>query len=132
MQSPSWDGRLGIVVQADIAVYEKGPARPTGGASAVALLIAPNAKITVGNKRVTFMEHVYDFYKPNVQNEYPVVDGKLSIDCYLNAVDNCQSKMQQIFKAKLTESFDYYCFHTPFSKMVQKSLIRLCENEKLD
>jgi hydroxymethylglutaryl-CoA synthase len=89
MHSPAWDGRYAIVVQADIAVYEKGPARPTGGASAVAILITPNAKIVVGSKRVSFMDHVYDFYKPNVQNEYPIVDGKLSIDTYLNALDNC-------------------------------------------
>jgi hydroxymethylglutaryl-CoA synthase len=30
VQSPSWDGRFGIVIAADIAVYAKGPARPTG------------------------------------------------------------------------------------------------------
>jgi 3-hydroxy-3-methylglutaryl CoA synthase len=30
--SPSWDGRLGLVVATDIAVYPPGsPARPTGG-----------------------------------------------------------------------------------------------------
>lgn len=30
MESKSWDGRYGLVVTADIAVYAKGPARPTG------------------------------------------------------------------------------------------------------
>lgn len=46
ISSPYWDGRYGIVVAADLAVYEDGPARPTGGAGAVALLIGPNGKIT--------------------------------------------------------------------------------------
>ena len=46
MASPYWDGRYGIVVAADLAVYEDGPARATGGAGAVALLIGPNGKIT--------------------------------------------------------------------------------------
>ena len=32
---------------ADIAVYASGPARPTGGAGAVAMLIGPNAVLSV-------------------------------------------------------------------------------------
>ena len=35
------------------------------------------------------MEHVYDFYKPDMASEYPRVDGKLSIQCYLGALDKC-------------------------------------------
>lgn len=35
------------------------------------------------------MEHAYDFYKPNLSSEYPVVDGQLSIQCYLRALDRC-------------------------------------------
>ena len=33
------------------------------------------------------MSHAYDFYKPNLDSEYPVVDGKLSIECFLKAVE---------------------------------------------
>lgn len=35
------------------------------------------------------MQHAYDFYKPDMVSEYPVVDGKLSIQCYLSALDHC-------------------------------------------
>ena len=35
------------------------------------------------------MENVYDFYKPNLASEYPLVDGKLSIQCYMRALDRC-------------------------------------------
>lgn len=35
------------------------------------------------------MENAYDFYKPNLASEYPLVDGKLSIQCYLRALDRC-------------------------------------------
>ena len=35
------------------------------------------------------MEHVYDFYKPDMASEYPVVDGSLTIQCYLRALDKC-------------------------------------------
>lgn len=58
-------GRYGIVVSADLAVYTKGPARPTGGVGAIAILIGPNAPIVFDNVRSTFMEHAYDFYKPD-------------------------------------------------------------------
>lgn len=46
ISSPNWDGRYGIVVASDLAVYEKGPARCTGGAGAVALLIGAKGKVT--------------------------------------------------------------------------------------
>lgn len=39
--------------------------------------------------RGTHMEHAYDFYKPDLASEYPVVDGQLSIQCYLRALDRC-------------------------------------------
>ena len=80
MNSPAWDGRYSIVVTGDIAVYEPGPARPTGGAGVVALLLGPDApvEIDVADARATHMEDAYDFYKPNLSSEYPAVDGHLS------------------------------------------------------
>ena len=45
VESSSWDGRYALVVAADIAVYATGAARPTGGAGAVAMLVASNAPL---------------------------------------------------------------------------------------
>ena len=89
-------GRYGIVVSTDIAVYEKGAARPTGGAGVIAFLIGPNANVVFDNVRSTFIDNVYDFYKPNPFSEYPIVDGKDSINIYLNALENCY----KTYKAK--------------------------------
>ena len=36
-----------------------------GGAGAVAMLIGPDAPIVVNPIRATYMEHAYDFYKPD-------------------------------------------------------------------
>ncbi len=47
------------------------------------------------------MQHAYDFYKPDMVSEYPVVDGKLSIQCYLNALDKCYDIYRQ--KAQLAD-----------------------------
>lgn len=77
------------------------------------------------------MQHAYDFYKPNMSSEYPVVDGKLSVQCYFNALDQCykryKEKGQQLCqKASFTlDDIDYAVFHTPFCRIVQKSLARL-------
>lgn len=64
VESSAWDGRLGIVVCSDIAVYARGSARATGGAGAVAMLIGPNAPIVLEPVRTSCFEHAYDFYKP--------------------------------------------------------------------
>uniref|UniRef100_A0A8C9VFL4 Hydroxymethylglutaryl-CoA synthase n=1 Tax=Scleropages formosus TaxID=113540 RepID=A0A8C9VFL4_SCLFO len=90
VESSSWDGRYALVVAGDIAVYATGSARPTGGAGAVAMLVGPNAPLAFDRGlRGTHMQHAYDFYKPDMGSEYPVVDGKLSIQCYLSALDRC-------------------------------------------
>ncbi|KAJ4832234.1 hypothetical protein Tsubulata_001991 [Turnera subulata] len=94
VESSSWDGRYGLVVCTDSAVYAEGPARPTGGAAAIAILVGPDAPIAFeGKLRGSHMSHAYDFYKPNLASEYPVVDGKLSQTCYLMALDTCYRQL---------------------------------------
>ena len=39
VESRAWDGRYALVVASDEAVYDEGPARPSGGAGAVAFLV---------------------------------------------------------------------------------------------
>ncbi|XP_049876946.1 hydroxymethylglutaryl-CoA synthase 1 [Pectinophora gossypiella] len=138
VESSSWDGRKAIVVAGDIAVYGKGPARPTGGAGAVAMLIGPDAPLVFDcGVRASYMTHAYDFYKPDLSSEFPYVDGKLSIQCYLSALDNCYNlfckKMRKVdpeFKGLL--SLDGMLFHTPYCKLVQKSLARVSFNDFLN
>merc|ERR1712142_693892 len=138
VESSAWDGRLALAVCADIAVYAAGAARPSGGAGAVAMLIGPGAPLVLDRGvRSSHMQHVYDFYKPEMVSEYPVVDAKLSIQCYLSALDNCYAK----YKAKAQKrglgpvnlnSFNGLLFHSPYCKLVQKSLARLSLNDYLD
>jgi hydroxymethylglutaryl-CoA synthase len=56
------------VVASDLAVYEKGPARCTGGAGAIAMLIGPNGKVIFDQERCSYMDNRYDFYKPDPSN----------------------------------------------------------------
>ncbi|XP_037355321.1 hydroxymethylglutaryl-CoA synthase, mitochondrial [Talpa occidentalis] len=142
MESSSWDGRYAMVVCGDIAVYPIGNARPTGGAGAVAMLIGPKAPLVLERGvRATHMENAYDFYKPDSTSEYPLVDGKLSIQCYFRALDRCyalyRQKIQKQWKQAgvdrpfTLDDLQFMIFHTPFCKMVQKSLARLMFNDFL-
>lgn len=126
VESSSWDGRYGIVIASDIAVYEKGPARPTGGVGAVAMLIGPAAKLVLCPLRSTYMDHAYDFYKPIPGSEYPVVDGAFSINCYLRAATECFSdlKRKNGFR-NMDQLGDYFCFHAPYYKMIRKAFAKL-------
>lgn len=49
------------------------------------------------------MEHAYDFYKPNMNSEYPVVDGKFSIQCYMKALDKSYQEYKRKWKAKVSQ-----------------------------
>ncbi|EYU39002.1 hypothetical protein ABFS82_01G080600 [Erythranthe guttata] len=135
VESNSWDGRYGLVVCTDSAVYAEGPARPTGGAAAIAMLVGPDAPIAFESKlRASHMSHVYDFYKPDLASEYPVVDGKLSQTCYLMALDSCYKSLCDKYEKMEGKQFsindaDYFVFHSPYNKLVQKSFSRLLFND---
>lgn len=148
VESDSWDGRYAIVVAVDIATYARGPARPTCGAGAVAVLVGRNAPLAMidPRERATHASNVYDFFKPDHTVEYPVVDGALSQLCYYRALEDCYSKFcdkvdrlntncvvggcgevdeqqqQHYFHA---EAADYFVFHAPYNKLVQKSYGRM-------
>ncbi|KAF2115784.1 hydroxymethylglutaryl-coenzyme A synthase C terminal-domain-containing protein [Lophiotrema nucula] len=154
VESSAWDGRDAIVVAGDIALYKKGAARPTGGAGCVAMLVGPDAPLVMEpGQRGTYITHAYDFYKPDLTSEYPIVDGHFSLRCYTEAVDKCYqayNEREATLKAKLNGSangngvnghaqeleapvdrFDYMCFHAPTCKLVSKSYARLLYNDYL-
>ncbi|KAI8825135.1 hydroxymethylglutaryl-coenzyme A synthase N terminal-domain-containing protein [Fimicolochytrium jonesii] len=136
IESNNWDGRYALVVAADIAVYKSGAARPTGGAAAVAMLIGADAPLAFdAGLRATHMEHVYDFYKPDLHSEYPEVDGPLSNKCYTKAVDVTYNRyMAKLARATGIENpsldnLDHVVFHCPYTKLVTKSVGRLAFND---
>lgn len=148
VESSAWDGRDAVVVCGDIALYAKGAARPTGGAGCVAMLIGPDAPIVFEpGLRGSYITHAYDFFKPDLASEYPVVDGQFSLKCYTEAVDACYkayAAREQALKGaqngangELDESktpldrFDYILYHAPTCKLVQKSYGRMLYNDYL-
>ncbi|KAF2138890.1 uncharacterized protein K452DRAFT_255830, partial [Aplosporella prunicola CBS 121167] len=147
VESRSWDGRDAIVVTSDIALYKEASSRPTGGAGCIAMLVGPNALLSLEpSLRGVYMTHTYDFYKPDPKVEFPIVNGHESISCYLSALDECHKDLlRRVEAAKSTPSldgpmsasknvldlFDYMAFHTPNCKLVSKSYGRLKYNDCL-
>lgn len=147
VESSAWDGRYALVVCGDIAVYAPGPARPTGGGGAVAMLVGPDAPLAIVGPRATHAFEVYDFYKPRGDTEYATVDGKLSQDAYLTSVDLCWSRLKRKLSSSPAAaakvglaagstadlgSFDYVCMHSPYNKLVQKGFARLVYGDFAD
>ncbi|KAF2761215.1 hydroxymethylglutaryl-CoA synthase [Pseudovirgaria hyperparasitica] len=154
VESSAWDGRDAIVVAGDIALYKKGNARPTGGAGCVAMLVGPDAPIVADpGLRGSYIVHAYDFYKPDLTSEYPVVDGQFSIRCYTEAVDACykayngrEKTLKGLANGQANganghaptaqhetplDRFDYMAFHAPTCKLVSKSYARMLYNDYL-
>eukprot|EP00835_Amoeboradix_gromovi_P002231 NODE_122_length_18870_cov_0.236908.p2 type:complete len:445 gc:universal NODE_122_length_18870_cov_0.236908:7162-8496(+) len=124
MYSPFWNGKYALVVTSDIAIYNGTP-NATGGAGAVCMLIGPNAPLLINPVYCNFIQHAYDFFKPNPLTGTPIVDGPLSLKCYFAALIDCYSNYKTKSKISHLEHFDFLCFHTPFSKQVEKSILLL-------
>ncbi|WFD05547.1 hydroxymethylglutaryl-CoA synthase [Malassezia vespertilionis] len=152
IESSSWDGRDAIVFAGDIAIYAEGSARPVGGAGAVAMLIGPNAPMVVEPIHGTHMSNAWDFYKPDLNSEYPQVDGPETLQTYLGSVDKAyntfRSKYSKLAAAKglpvkrsttsndpranfSLSDVDFVALHSPYSKLVQKGFARILFNDYL-
>jgi hydroxymethylglutaryl-CoA synthase len=130
VESSEWNGKYALVVCGDVAVYDIGPARPTGGCGSIAMLVGPGAPLVIEpGVRASHALDIYDFYKPN-HSEYATVDGKLSQWAYLSSVDTCYERYKQKYAARhgktvTSQHFDYFAFHSPYNKLVQKGFNRI-------
>ena len=81
--------------------------------------MGPQGKLVLEPFRFSYFDDKYDFYKPNMNTEAPVVDGKLSTKMYTKSLDYCYEGLRNLMVSNglefNLESFDYFCFHCPFS-----------------
>lgn len=136
LESSQWEtGKYAVVIAGDVAVYDSGAARATGGAGSVAILLGRgcNAPIKLEKKFGHYASHVYDFYKPDPMTEYPKVDGPLSVSAYIQSALNAYADWHkkesdtEDFESNTTISdrFDQLIFHSPYSKIVYKAFCQL-------
>jgi len=126
--------RKALIIMTDIARYAFGsPGEPTQGAGAVALLVDRNPRLFSMDTGLNgiFSKDVFDFWRPT-GHRVPIVDGKYSIQCYLEALEGATSHFQAnsgFEKGKLLEAIDYFIYHMPFGNMAKKAHRHLIELE---
>ena len=106
-----------LILASDIARYDlNGPAEPTQGAAAVAMLISAEPRLTaIAPESGLYSEDIMDFWRPNYRKT-PLVDGKYSTLAYLKALEHAW----QDYRGKGGLPYDAYaayCYHLPFNKM---------------
>ncbi len=105
--------KYALVIATDIARYGVGtPGEPTQGAGAVAMLVSKAPRLMKIKELSTYSKSTYDFWKP-MDQKYPIVKGVYSVQCYLNAVKACFSKVTINKNA-------VFIYHTPYPKLVEK------------
>jgi acyl transferase domain-containing protein/3-hydroxy-3-methylglutaryl CoA synthase/enoyl-CoA hydratase/carnithine racemase/NAD(P)-dependent dehydrogenase (short-subunit alcohol dehydrogenase family)/acyl carrier protein len=130
LQSASWDGRWAIAVCTDISDGSEQYKFMTG-AAAVAVLLGPNAPVTIDPTRVSHMMHRWDFWKPvgwDVME--PIFDGAYSIEMYMEALTSCQKQMAEKTRiSNIVEDHDFLVYHLGSSpKFVLKAFTQTCKN----
>lgn len=122
--------RRALVIAADVARYGLGSAgEPTQGAGAVAMLVGaePRALVLDGESG-THADNVYDFWRPLGRRE-ALVDGKYSIDCYLDALAGAYGAWRALDggDGAVSDRVARLLYHSPFPKMAHKAHRRLLE-----
>jgi hydroxymethylglutaryl-CoA synthase len=127
-------GRKALVVATDIARYDVGSsAEFTQGAGAAALIVSKAPRLLrLGETSGVFAKNVYDFWRPLERRE-AVVDGKFSLDCYLDALRGAVADWRSAHNGPgggaLLDRFAAFLYHTPFPKMAHKAHRRLVEDD---
>lgn len=131
VESRAWDGRLAIVVATDVATYAPGPARPSSGAGAAAILLGPNAPLALERGlSASAWTPAYDFCRPTGAGPFPIVDGRQSVELYLSTLSTCYERYCAKFEAAWGRAFSLddaaaAVFHAPYHRLAAKAAARL-------
>lgn len=121
-----------LVVASDIAKYGLASGgEPTQGAGAVAMIVSANPRILeLNDDSVALTQDIYDFWRP-VGHDYPMVDGQLSNETYIQAFQKVWNEYQERYKKTLAD-FAALAFHIPYTKMGKKALLAAMDTESAE
>lgn len=116
-----------LVIASDLSRYGlRSDGEPTQGAGAVALLVSKEPRVLVLEDDSVFLTNdIYDFWRP-VYEEFPLVDGPLSNETYLDSFAAVWARHKQVTGLTLAD-YDALCFHIPYTKIGKKALLSLSE-----
>jgi NADP-dependent 3-hydroxy-3-methylglutaryl-CoA reductase len=122
-----------LILCGDIAVYKNDNEKCTGGSGVIGMILSKKPKIIIDPKSICMdFKNRWDFYKPLKEKEYPIVNGQLSIQCYIDGLINCYKKYTETYSSILDNSLTSILFHQPYNKLVKKGLkelLKFHENE---
>lgn len=121
-----------LIISSDIARYQlDSPGEPTQGAGAVAMLVSANpALLEIEAAAGLFTDDVDDFWRPN-DSTTAVVDGKLSMSAYLDALTGAWNDLQ-VQGGPGIDQIDRIIYHQPFTKMAKKAQAHLAQLTGVD
>jgi len=110
-----------LVIASDVAKYElEGPGEPTQGCGAVAMVLSSKPSLLVFDQHFgAYTQDVMDFWRPNY-SEVPYVDGKYSMQIYLEGLERTWERYQQRSKRTFSDHINF-CYHVPFPSLVEKA-----------
>jgi hydroxymethylglutaryl-CoA synthase len=123
-----------LVIASDVSKYPLAtPGEYTQGAGAVALLVSENPRLLALEQGLsaTITRDERDFFRPN-WSATAVVDGKYSIDVYLDTLDAAFHAYAErvegalgIVASRLYGAIDHFLFHVPFPRMAEYAAARV-------
>lgn len=123
-----------LVVASDVSKYPLATAGEyTQGAGAVAMLVSRNPRLVMLEQGLsgTVTRDERDFFRPNWSQE-AVVDGKYSIDVYLDCVEAAFAAFAKNARRmlgggadRLYAAIDHFLFHVPFPRMAEYAAARV-------
>jgi len=123
-----------LVIAADIARYgleTKGESSQGAGVAAMVLSAHPRI-LAIEPEYGVMTENVMDFWRPNYSHQ-AFVDGKYSSKLYLVLLEKCWKEYQEIAQRNFADH-DYFCYHTPVPRLVEKAhqhLLKINHQENL-
>lgn len=116
-----------LLVASDIARYAlNSTGESSQGCGAVAMLLSANPRILeILPPCGIYTEEAMDFWRP-IHFEEAIVDGKLSCELYLKALEKTWIQYQEFSKRSFSDHARF-CYHTPVPKLVERAHLRLAK-----
>jgi hydroxymethylglutaryl-CoA synthase len=119
-----------LIVASDISKYQDNtPAELTAGSGAIAMVISSDPKIIKINNNITSSSlNVLDFYKP-IKENYPVVNGLLSIETYCKLFE--KTYFQYINQSSADKQTQIIVPHLPYVNIIDLLQRKFFKNSTL-